>query len=463
MALLTKRYHKQIAGVLECFDRVIISGMLPSINHPRGMGGFLKSRSIRIFDYPKVFALPLCEKVRANAERIAAENGLAVEFVPSAKAFRKEDRIKEIIKERGNHPGLVHMFSQMECCASFRPIHNKTSHASLLRYAEGKCLHYYFYFIDAELGLCYLRVPTWSPFRLQFYCNGHNWLAKQLTKAGIEFTQCDNTFVNIADFERAQALCDGFSADLLQPALKRYSAIYCPVADELGLEYYWTLKQVEYATDIVFYKQSDLAPIYQTLVHTAIHSVKPADVATFLSRKLHGKYEDELGNDFHTRIEGTRIKHHREVVHRDGTREMKLAEVKKTIHSVGVVRELMSAANSRYIAFISMLDDPSSGISAVDRLSSSVTNNDRTYRGFNVFDSHDLQLFQVLSHGEFNISGFRNSTLCRLMPAKTSPQMSLILKRLRLHGLIKKVGHTSYLSKIAFRSNQSIEQSLLLW
>jgi hypothetical protein len=32
-----------------------------------------------------------------------------------------------------------------------------------LRPDTGKCLHYYFYFIDAELGLIYLRVPTWCP------------------------------------------------------------------------------------------------------------------------------------------------------------------------------------------------------------------------------------------------------------------------------------------------------------
>ena len=38
------------------------------------------------------------------------------------------------------------------------------------------------------LGLCYLRVPTWCPFRLQFYCNGHGWLARKLAAAGIAFT-----------------------------------------------------------------------------------------------------------------------------------------------------------------------------------------------------------------------------------------------------------------------------------
>ena len=59
---------------------------------------------------------------------------------------------------------------------------------TFLRPDAGKCLHYYFYFIDAELGLIYVRVPTWAPFRLQVYCNGHSWLARKLTAEGIGFT-----------------------------------------------------------------------------------------------------------------------------------------------------------------------------------------------------------------------------------------------------------------------------------
>jgi hypothetical protein len=45
-----------------------------------------------------------------------------------------------------------------------------------VRFASGKCLHYYFYFVDRELGLAYVRVPTWAPFRLQVWFNGHQWL-----------------------------------------------------------------------------------------------------------------------------------------------------------------------------------------------------------------------------------------------------------------------------------------------
>ena len=33
--------------------------------------------------------------------------------------------------------------------------------------------HAGFYFIDETLGSIYLRVPTWCPFRLQSYYNGH--------------------------------------------------------------------------------------------------------------------------------------------------------------------------------------------------------------------------------------------------------------------------------------------------
>ena len=48
----------------------------------------------------------------------------------------------------------------------------------------------------------------------------------------------------------------------------------------------------------------------------------------------------------------------------------------------------------------------------------------------------------AIARGEFNISGMQNKTLRQFLPQKNSGQMSRSLKRLRVHGLIKKVGHT---------------------
>jgi hypothetical protein len=479
MSLLTERYASQIHGVLSCFDRMVVTGTIPGIGFADGMAKWLRVRNIRLFDYPR-FAEPLRDEVRANAERVAQENGIEIEFIRSKGAFRKEARIQEILAKREEHAGMVHIFSAMEGCPSFEPWHDKQTGRTFLRGKEAKCLHYYFYFIHEEFGLCYLRVPTWAPFRLQFYCNGHNWLAGQLRREGIASTQLDNCFADIADFGRAQALADAFPVADLHRALDTWAARCCPVLARFGVTYHWSLMQVEYATDLVFRRQDELRPLYDTLVRTAIHAVKPDHVAAFLGRKLTGNYADELGNDFHTRVQGTRLKHHmgpasiklydkqalvlriettvndvsffrhhRTVEHRDGTRETKVAPMQKTIYSLGALRELLAAANRRYLAFLSQLADPSAGVGKVERLSAPVRQNDRTYRGFNLFDRHDLALFTALARGEWQISGLQNSGLRRVLGGLTGPQVSRLLQRLRLHGLIKKVGHTYkyYLSR----------------
>ncbi len=42
-------------------------------------------------------------------------------------------------------------------------------------------------------------------------------------------------------------------------------------------------------------RQADLAPIYDNLVRSAIHTVKPDNVATFFGKKLTGAFEGEAG------------------------------------------------------------------------------------------------------------------------------------------------------------------------
>ncbi|MBP1777848.1 MAG: hypothetical protein H6Q86_3859 [candidate division NC10 bacterium] len=184
------RHADTIRGVLSCFDRVVRTGTLPDLFHAEAMARFLGARQIRLFDYPR-WAEPFRDTIRTHAEQLAREQGLTIEFIRRLEAFRKEDRIKALLAQRGDHPGLVHIFSAMEACPSFKPWHDKRSGKTVLRGTEAKCLHYCFYFIDKDLGLCYLRVPTWAPFRLQFYCNGHQVLARQLQRTGIAYTLLD--------------------------------------------------------------------------------------------------------------------------------------------------------------------------------------------------------------------------------------------------------------------------------
>jgi hypothetical protein len=470
LTLLTERHAGQIAGVLSCFDRVMVQGTLPVFCYAEGMTAYLSKRRIRIFDFTQ-FAKPLTDAIKANAEQLAAAQGLSIDYVRK-KNFRKEDKVKAVLKERGVHPGLVWVFSALEPCTTYQPWHDKNTGRTYLRYDDGKCLHYYFYFIDEDLGLCYVRVPTWCPFRLQFYCNGHNWLARQLDRNQISYTLLDNAFTAMADWTAAQSLADSWDPSFLHRKLDEFARRYCPILKQIEEKYHWSLDEAEYATDIVFRRQADLQAIYGNLIRTAIHTVKPDDIATFLGKKLHGNYQDEMGNRYNVRIEGTRVRHsmgmasikmydkfgqilriettakdisffklYRQVEQRNGESVMKFAPMKKTIYSLGALRELLSAANRRYLEFLSAIDDPSNGIDKLNKISRTVHEEARSYRGFNFFDHDDEALFLALARGEFSIRGVQNKALRARFPQYNSGQMSRILRRLRTHGLLKKASH----------------------
>jgi hypothetical protein len=249
-----------------------------------------------------------------------------------------------------------------------------------------------------------VRVPTWCPFRLQVYCNGHAWLAGQLRAKGIDFELIDNAFVHIADYAVAQQLVQQLDSTILHAQLDAFAQWFCPVIQTLNLSYSWSIHQAEYATDLVFKRQSDVPTCYPLLVEALIHTVKPTDIATFPGQKLHGNYRGEIGNRFNVRWLGSRLKHvmghvslkvydefglllriettvndvtffkqPHQVHHRQGETETKWAPMKKTLCSLAPLAEQLQAANRRYLEFPSAVATPEVGAHQLNRLTESQT------------------------------------------------------------------------------------------
>jgi hypothetical protein len=471
MAMLTERYADRLAGVLSCYDRIIITGTLPGVCYAEGMTSFLNSKGIRIFDYPQ-FAAPLRDRVRECAHGLAAKHGVPIQHINKPN-IKKEEVVAKVLKERGDHPGLVHIISAMEACSSYQPWHDKNTGKTFVRPDTGKCLHYYFYWMDAKLGLTYLRVPTYSPFRLQFYCNGHSWLAKKLAAEGINFILLDNAFVQIEDWARAQVFADALQPDALHRILDRYARQCCPVLDVFGQGYHWSLMQVEYSTDLVFRSEATLKPLYEQLSREAVLAVKAEQVASFLGKKITALLAQEIGSRFATRIEGTCIKHrfgktgvkmydkfgcvlrletttndvsffkhHRKVEHRDRHSTRELAPLKKSIYSLIDLREILLACNRRYLEFLSAIEDTSRGARDLARLTEPQQDGERTIKGLNFFQRTEQQLLRALQRPEFNIHGMRRADLKPYVHGLSESALSRQLRRMRFLGLIKRVSRT---------------------
>jgi hypothetical protein len=470
--LLTKTHQGEINGILYCYDRILINVTAGTFGYPDGMGMFFSTHNYKVFDFAKVFT-PVTEQIKVNAEMLADKNGLKVEFIRNTKAFRKEDKIEAIVKERGETEGLVHIFSALEVNKTYQPWHDKTTGKTYFKSDNTKCLTYYFYFIDRDFGLCFIRVPTIAPFKMDFYFNGHNWLETKLKKRGISYQKVDNAFTYIEDFEAAQKLSDQIRVEDLHRALDIFRKRFCPMPEEWGLSYNYSISQVEYALDILFKDEEDLKPLYDNIIRTAMHTVMPDNIANFLGKRFSVLFEGEAGSRLGKRILGTRIKHQmgeisvkiydkfgkilrievtsndvsqlkvfRDVQKRDGSIVQQVASVKKSIYSLFSLISVFKNACNRYLEFISSFDDPTDGLKKLDRVTETVSLNDKNYKGFNFFDKDDERILLAVADGKFTLKGITNKALRKILSDKKSWQISKILKRLRLHGLIKKVGNT---------------------
>ncbi len=158
--LLTDKYADKIYCTITCYDQMIIQEYIPGWNYAECMTCYLKDNNIRIFDFAD-FSQPFTEQVCQNAQRIADENDIEIEFIRKLWIFRKDDRIQQIIQSTGKTEGLAHTFSTMEQCNTYRPWHDKSTGKTSLKFDQSKYLHYYFCFLDKELDLCYLdTVPS---------------------------------------------------------------------------------------------------------------------------------------------------------------------------------------------------------------------------------------------------------------------------------------------------------------
>lgn len=477
---LIERYKDDLLGVLSCFDRIVITGTMPGACYAKGMTSYLYSRGIKIFDYAKTLADPIRNQLRDIAHELAEKNGIVIEHI-NKPGIRKEDVVAKVLKVRGEAPGLVYIISAMESCTAYMPWHDKEAHKTFLKTTSGKCLHYYFYFMDEEVGLCYLRVPTWLPCRLQFYCNGHSWLAHKLTAEGIDYATADNAFIRIDDFVRAQAMADDFRPDDLHRILDRYAKLCCPAMEIFLQQYHWSFMQIEYSTDLVFRNESRLKPLYAEISREAVLAVKAEQVSSFLGKKITNQLAQEIGSRLSTRIEGTCIKHrmgsvsvkiydkfsrvlriettandasffkhYRKVEHRDGTVSHEVAPLKKSIYSLIDLREILFGCNRRYLEFISSLDDHSDGQLALKKLTEPKVEKGVTWKGLNFFDPRDQSLLRGIQHPEYNIRGLRRADLKKITPTLSDSTLSRQLKRLHVFGLIKRAAgsYSYYMTKL---------------
>jgi hypothetical protein len=474
------KHADQIEGTLSCFDRVIFRGYLPFFSGA-AMASFLEAQKIPRHEL-KRFLLEQAARLKTHAWRMAEQAGRPVQYL--AQQTKMETLARELAQRDGIQDGLVCIYSVLEPCRTYSLRWNEPTH---IQPAKRKCLFLYYYFMDREIGLIHVKLQTWFPMQIQIYLNGHEWLAHKLARHAIRYTKLDNVFLWVEDFPRAQTFADRFVLGDWVQTLQRYARRVNPLLADLlhPLPYYWVSAQVEYATDLVFKSPQALRDLAPRLLEHSTCCFTPQDVMTFLGRKLHGKFEGEVVTDLRAhelrgRQPGRRVKHRmkqnwikmydkaglvlrietvinqpeefrvRRRVRRRGRRKTEWVPLRKSVAYLFRYREICRQCNSRYLAALALVEDPTPALRGLDDITvGKAPAPGRSVKAFNPMARADSHLFAALMSGDHILRGFANrdlrdklaTTTFRLSdnPRTQSAQVSRLLHRLHVYGLVAKI------------------------
>lgn len=476
--MFEQKYNDSILGSNSYIDRFIIKGYLGPISYPDGLLGYLYRHNILLKDF-HAYSKKLAAILKEHAKIIAELEGAHYEYLDSPN-ISKEATVKQIIEQRGDHPGLVAVLTTLEVDNSFDIQKDNIKNKLKLVSRRRKCLHIYFYAIDDELGLCYFRVQTFFPFKVQIYFNGREQLARKLDSKQIIYEKDDNCINYISDFTQAQNLADDIASSKLHARFDQLAEKYVVILPELTkhwkLSYHWSIKQLEYSKDIIFKSQQELEMIYFPLTQHSSISALPEDIMSFLGKKIAGKQSGRIDTSYKKSYFGYRVKHrsgaisikmynksgnvlrveitinnvseikiNREVTKRDGFTVNQLAPMKKSIHSLNYITFFSKCVISRYLDFLSKLTNTTKGVKELRHLTERITEKGKNYKGFNPLNREDSIVFESLINGGSFIDGFRNKEIRNVLYKRlehgkwTSSKVSRLLKRLRVFGLIHKI------------------------
>jgi hypothetical protein len=446
------------------------------------MESFLLRVGVRLVDFAS-YVRGITERIRAAGGAWAQAAGRPCLYLRQASAS-KEELVRGIAERDGITEGPVALLSAVEPCRQWQMHGNRETKHLELQLVPGKCIHLYFYLLHAQMGLLHLRLQTWFPFLIQVCLNGREWLGRQLQAAGQTFTKCGNCFTQLGDVLAAQRLADAQDQTdwpaFLEGLLAECHPVQREVMTPLGLSYYWTAAQTEYATDVMFAERAPLRRLYPKFIRHGLEHFGSEDVLRFLGSQEPrvSRFQGAVSSDVKKRAEGVRIKHRRagnslkmydkqgQVLRVETTiqhpEEFKVYRAKETepdgpqswrdlrrgVADLHRRAEVSRAANARYLEALAATESAQTLGEVLQPLCRRRRKQGRRFRALRPLAADDLHLLQTINRGDFATNGFRNRDLRPLLfssPAKSRRQQrqqsaatSRRLALLRVHGLIQK-------------------------
>jgi hypothetical protein len=458
---------------IECLDRVYLNAYVPILQSSGQVVAFMTQHLGMPIPSPA-----LMEKVsmrfRRSVELFAGANGIP--WVRFKKDARKADVMAPYLRKAAatGRSQVAAIGVSQEFQRVWAAYQRDTATAApqyTFAKADRRVTCYYFYLWDAGFGPAFIKVCAYFPYPAKIWVNGHEWAKRQAAHAGIAFTELSNGFAACDDPAALQEICDRLQPGTIevfaQRWLHRLPLPFGPMDQRAG--YWWeiSMRQVEVSRTLVFDAPRRARAFFEALIADNLDIGRPANVEIIFNRHIRrdtpGVFRTAIGRpvvgpDTGGVVLNLFYKHSRIKQYLKDGRAMRIETVVNAprdlrcnarLHNLDELQAKARAANHRILEAERAGQGTVLASPAFERIAHpSVDAEGRRTPALRFGDPRVMALAGALCTTLLAATGITSKSLRALMTGLlhapyTPGQMTYDLRRLRLAGLIRRIGHTN--------------------
>ncbi len=418
---------------IEGIDRMYLNVYVPQLQREGGVASFFRFHR----GYPFASSAlmdPISKAFVAEMGAFAEREGVPV--VPFRKGERKDDVAAEHLKRFTKPEGVLFIGKAQEKTPVFRTERRRNpetgvSYPWLVR-TTAMVNHFYVYCVDRDFGPFFLKFCTYFPYTAKLCLNGHEYLKQQLTQRGVWYEALDNGVLSCEDPRRAQALCDGLSAEkidaLLRKWLRKLPHPYCAKDRQAGYRYQVSILQAEFSLTQVLDRPLTGRVFFEEVIRENLDLGRPSQVQLIFDRRVTrrtpGRFRSRVITEgvvpsLHVDYKSSRIKQY----HKEGralrtettinnTRDFGIG---KQLKNLPALRQIGFKANRRLLDVQTISHDCSIGEQAFEQVVRPIEVEGQRASALRFGEGRVQALFSVLVLFSLQARGFTNSDMRALL------------------------------------------------
>jgi hypothetical protein len=459
--ILSKHVVLEVEGI----DRMYLNVYVPRLQIVEGVLGFLKKHlghkvaSTRLVE-------PLTRAFVAAIEKFVHDN--AIPMICFEKGQRKEEVAARLRARFPKKEGVIFVGKAQEKCTIYRTERrrNPRSGKNYAWIVKSTALvnHYYFYCVDQDFGLFFLKFCSYFPYNAKLCLNGHEYVKCQLNLQGIAYEALDNGILSCKDPQRLQSLCNGLSAEKIDTLLRKWlSRLPHPFSSrdcQAGYRYDLSILQIELSLTQVLDRPVTGRIFFEEVIRENLDIGRPKQVQLIFDRwvtkNTPGLFRTRVITDgvipsLHMDYKGTRIKQY----HKEG-RALRTETtinnandfyIGKRLHNLPTLRCIGFQANRRLLEVEKITHDCILAEETFQQLNRPRQVESQRASALRFGDPKVQALWSALLVFPWLPTGFSNrnlrerfaSLLGCTVHGLTRGQITYQLRRLRLHGIIERI------------------------